>query len=391
MAILAIAVFSSALPGISYAAVTDLNDSPMVVESDSNVKPNITFIMDDSGSMDWSYLPDYVGGFNTSGTWNGVGFGSSSNFCMNSSCGAGEPFYMTPHFNKIYYNPEIMYSVPNGNDAKGVAFAAASTTATKTDGYAVQNKTIGSAAATTTNITTSIEDYEYCNGTSTTDCRRNTSDSGYLYPLAPYTTARAVKTAAYYWAIPVTEYCSDCKLTNCVKSTVSTTVSSVNYTYPAKVRWCNNKDISDTAVYTNKTTTCQANREGTHLFLKAPYKTITETNATIKIPYVNDPTANITKLEIKNASGVVQYTYDFSASPVSAADSKTSTFATNLADAINSQNATFPFYATVVDDGEANTVKIFKTSAVGTSTPAADTAINTFKLLTTSTTKHRSK
>ncbi len=40
------------------AAVTDLADKPLASGTTGDVKPNIMFVLDDSGSMDWEYMPD---------------------------------------------------------------------------------------------------------------------------------------------------------------------------------------------------------------------------------------------------------------------------------------------------------------------------------------------
>jgi type IV pilus assembly protein PilY1 len=45
------------------AAVADLSNVPSASASPSSVKPNIMFILDDSGSMSWTYMPDAAGDF----------------------------------------------------------------------------------------------------------------------------------------------------------------------------------------------------------------------------------------------------------------------------------------------------------------------------------------
>lgn len=71
-------------------ALTDLAQAPINFLLAAPVKPNIYFILDDSGSMQWSFLGDEV----TSQQYqNTVGYRSS--LC-----------------NKIYYNPAIKYPVP---------------------------------------------------------------------------------------------------------------------------------------------------------------------------------------------------------------------------------------------------------------------------------------
>ena len=42
------------------AAETPLADIPLANAPTENILPNIYFILDDSGSMDWDFMPDYV-------------------------------------------------------------------------------------------------------------------------------------------------------------------------------------------------------------------------------------------------------------------------------------------------------------------------------------------
>ena len=43
-----------------HAAATDLATAPLVTSSTSSVLPNLMFVLDDSGSMAWDYLPDWA-------------------------------------------------------------------------------------------------------------------------------------------------------------------------------------------------------------------------------------------------------------------------------------------------------------------------------------------
>ncbi|GAB2180550.1 hypothetical protein DLREEDagrD3_07730 [Denitratisoma sp. agr-D3] len=71
-------------------ADTDLADVPLASSSSDQVKPNILFILDDSGSMNWTYMPD--------------GLSNSTIGYRNNSC------------NYIYYNPAISYDIPKNYD-----------------------------------------------------------------------------------------------------------------------------------------------------------------------------------------------------------------------------------------------------------------------------------
>ena len=75
-------------------SANDIASSPINYLISAQVKPNIFFILDDSGSMQWSYLGDEVV---INGYEKTVGY-------RNSLC------------NKIYYNPSIVYEPPEQAD-----------------------------------------------------------------------------------------------------------------------------------------------------------------------------------------------------------------------------------------------------------------------------------
>lgn len=76
------------LPMATLGAVTDIADKPLASTSSDSVKPNIMFILDDSGSMELQFMPDGLDSrANTVGIRNGV-------------C------------NTVYYNPLLTYETP---------------------------------------------------------------------------------------------------------------------------------------------------------------------------------------------------------------------------------------------------------------------------------------
>ena len=93
------------------AAVTDLASAPLNTELAALVKPNIYFILDDSGSMQSSYLGNEAGNNNFENT---IGYRSS--LC-----------------NKIYYNPQTNYLPPV--DANGIEFPSQNFSSALYDGF----------------------------------------------------------------------------------------------------------------------------------------------------------------------------------------------------------------------------------------------------------------
>jgi len=100
---------SLVLPLASQAAPIDLATKPLATSTTSTVLPNLMFMLDDSGSMDWDYMPD-----------------DAKNF-------AGRYGFNNSHCNGVYYNPNITYSPPV--TSTGVSYPNASFTAAWKDGY----------------------------------------------------------------------------------------------------------------------------------------------------------------------------------------------------------------------------------------------------------------
>lgn len=122
------------LPGITaHAALTDIASTPMASASSSAVKPNLMFILDDSGSMAWNFVPD-----------------AASNF------DSGEYGGYSKHCNGLAYNPAITYTSPV--DSTGTSFSNSSFTAAWYNGF--------NTAEGTVNLTNS---FYYTYGGSETD------------------------------------------------------------------------------------------------------------------------------------------------------------------------------------------------------------------------------
>src|SRR5450830_463119 len=98
-----------ALHGLAGAAQTQIAQVPLLnISGTGTVKPNLMLLFDNSGSMDQTYTPDYV----------------NDNLCRSAAtlqagvtaCNVGHPPFMSPDFNKQYYNPAILYVVPIKSD-----------------------------------------------------------------------------------------------------------------------------------------------------------------------------------------------------------------------------------------------------------------------------------
>jgi type IV pilus assembly protein PilY1 len=127
MLALIVVMLTPSLGGLTnvQAAATDVAPAPIFTSATATteVKPNVMLVLDDSGSMDWDYMPDVAGNFSGD-------YGFSSNHC-----------------NGVYYNPAITYESPV--NAAGASYTNASFTSAKMDGY--------DAASTATNLSTNFQ------------------------------------------------------------------------------------------------------------------------------------------------------------------------------------------------------------------------------------------
>lgn len=171
----ALSVFALLAMGVQ-AAPTQLSNAPLSGASSVEILPNLMFVLDDSLSMSWDYLPDWAGGKNNTNPLRTIPIALWQS--RNSS------------FNGIAYNPALTYLPP-------VYFNSDASVNTTT--YPSQT------AANTSNWTA---------------VKRN--------PYLGSSTDNLVGSAFYYTTVPG-EYCANASLKSC-----STTATS----FPAKLRWC---------------------------------------------------------------------------------------------------------------------------------------------------------
>jgi len=112
----AVALAVGAVPGLASAALTDIASAPLATSPSTQVRPNVSFVLDTSGSMARLYAPDEASPFDDA-------YGYKSSQC-----------------NSIYYNPTIVYAPPKNSD--GTDFANASFTGAWTDGYSTGDGTV---------------------------------------------------------------------------------------------------------------------------------------------------------------------------------------------------------------------------------------------------------
>lgn len=102
-------------------AEVEIADTPIPTGGAIQVKPNIMFVLDDSGSMEWTYLPDAA---------------SYPPYWVRSEKGfeVVRPYgFASPACNGMYYDPAVKYVPPVKAD--GTSYPAASFTAARKDGF----------------------------------------------------------------------------------------------------------------------------------------------------------------------------------------------------------------------------------------------------------------
>lgn len=99
------------LPLPVFSAAVELATAPMATSTTTTVKPNLMFVLDDSGSMSWDYMPD-----------------NAKNF-------AGKYGFNSSQCNGTYYNPNIVYPPPVNATGGPLNATATTFTAAYKDGY----------------------------------------------------------------------------------------------------------------------------------------------------------------------------------------------------------------------------------------------------------------
>jgi type IV pilus assembly protein PilY1 len=242
-------VLFALISSLPRAELADLSNVPLSIAPADAVRPNMMFILDDSGSMLSDFMPENVTDYPnckkcTSTTCAGA---SNMEFCNT----AGLPPRRTYQFNQLYYNPNFTYAPAVNHDGTSLGAQGAPWTMVKVDPFL--------NPATTTNITTQTPEIIYCNTNSAVPadysdpakCKRNGIHNGdFLYygnsganvgfPQATGTAATTFRfaytigTGPYYYTISPVEYCDTAELRNCVLATAPAGA----YVHAAPLRYC---------------------------------------------------------------------------------------------------------------------------------------------------------
>ena len=228
------------LLAVPTADATDIASQPLNYSLSTTVKPNIMFILDDSGSMASRFLPEEVNDSN-----------ADKPRCNNSTCSSttkvgleGNPPWYSAQFNYIYYNPQTTYGPAVNADGTSRQRFGSPWTAVRKDAF---------GSTDTINLVTGYPEIVYCKNsndspTSTTNCRRNGIDTTnpFVYSTAStdgfpngtgsgafrYPLTRSGN--PFYYTILPREHCTTEDLIDCTLSATPT----VTHRFPAVFRWC---------------------------------------------------------------------------------------------------------------------------------------------------------
>lgn len=198
------------------AAVTDISTDPLntySAPSSTDVKPNVLFVLDDSGSMDWDFMPD----------WACASYSVTNSSCNNTgedpSSTRSEALFRNSAYNGVYYNPATTYVTPVLYNADG----------------SVNTTTYPSQTSANTSAWTAVK------------------NDGYGVQISGTTDLTAKN--KYFYTLVAGEWCNSSRLTDCQTS------STVAYANPATLRWCNSSATSTAA--SPAVNSCQASFNST--------------------------------------------------------------------------------------------------------------------------------
>ena len=212
----------------------DLATEPLGKEGAAPVPPNMVIILDDSGSMDQNYTPDWV---KDSGLcrsrWESF-YGNT--YSSRSNCNEGEVPYHSGDFNKQFYNPRIRYRPPMKPD--GTEYPNANVSATPGNFY--QPFTQDGSNWTTNLANNRTEDAFWCksqpNDTQrynstwlANNCKKIPAGQGYIYPDGTYKYKVIADQAEFYG--PPFYYVMEGTLPFCTTTSYSTCSNNRTETY----------------------------------------------------------------------------------------------------------------------------------------------------------------
>ncbi|MEO8302567.1 MAG: PilC/PilY family type IV pilus protein [Betaproteobacteria bacterium] len=256
-------------PLVGYAATITESLAQVPIQGLNPVKPNIMFTMDDSGSMDWDWLPDYTA-YVASGIYHcrdsrNCGVPNSAPPTNGTVLTQWDPPIRSNAYNPVFYDASATYRAGKKADGTNLPCEGSDTTCATpwtsvyVDGYSGYP---GANSAGTINLTTSYPDTAWCwKSPSAADkltadsdgsvCRRN----GRAYSLLTVSGNTTPAIAAGYNYPNTSATCSGSQ--KCKFITASTVNGAPYYYTINQVRFCSAKDAAGWGTTASGTCTSQ--------------------------------------------------------------------------------------------------------------------------------------
>lgn len=197
----------------AHGATTNLATKPINSSDLVSAKPNVMFVLDDSGSMAYDFLPDWAGPY-----MNGSVINRPAHLFFNAS------------FNGVAYNPAFRYRVPTLYASNG---SLDTTTYPSQTGESVAQGGDSTASSTSRNW-------------------RKVKKDAYGIQETADPLASLEGKAFFYTTIPG-EHCTSAQLKNCTNSASPTGA----FTFPSVLRWCTTA-LNAVETTANANSVCQA-------------------------------------------------------------------------------------------------------------------------------------
>lgn len=158
----------SLAPSASLSGNLTLAQEPLYGATTSPVYPNLMFVFDNSGSMSWDFVPDYVNDYGTSTGGEPSCFGSGTiSTADRQNCYVGDPPFMSPDFNLIYYNPDYTFEAAAdgaSSTSPPPRMASQNITSTSLDPYGKQKNSqlTNGNSGSTIDLTSKYPDRRWC-------------------------------------------------------------------------------------------------------------------------------------------------------------------------------------------------------------------------------------
>ena len=150
----------------------DLSNTPLTTSTATAMRPNIMFVLDDSGSMAWKFMPDYVDDSGSKGLCK-----KDNTTTYNKPCVPADPPYFSAGFNGMYYNPTFVYLPPVNADGSLKPNQFNMNGSTK-EWKQVQSSPYVNASAKD-NIQENYPDQQWCTSQNVTDAQRALTNGAY--------------------------------------------------------------------------------------------------------------------------------------------------------------------------------------------------------------------